>query len=127
MDLSTLERWIGRAGFRVKAENATTVQVLHGDANLPPFFVQLSEHWVLLSMLPLRGADSIHAGDLGRRLLEANREMRVAKFAIDEGGTVVLCAELPTESLDESELADAVRRVVHYGRDLQGDGVLISG
>jgi hypothetical protein len=78
-------------------------------------------------MLPLRGSGSLRGGDLGRRLLEANREMRVAKFAIDESGTVVLCAELPTESLDESELADAVRRVVHYGRDLQGDGVLTSG
>jgi Tir chaperone protein (CesT) family len=118
MDLPTLERWIVRAGFAVKAENATTVQVLHGDAELPSFFVQLSEHWVLLSMLPLRSAAELGADDLGRRLLEANREMRVAKFALDAEGAVVLCAELPTESLDESELADAVRRVVHYGKDL---------
>jgi hypothetical protein len=128
MELSTLERWIVRAGFEAKSVNATTVRVLHGDGDLPAFFVQLSEHWVLLSMLPLRGAESIHSGDLGRRLLEANREMRVAKFAIDDGGTVVLCAELPTESLDESELADAVRRLVGYGKELQLDGILaISG
>jgi hypothetical protein len=120
MDLPTIERFIVRAGFPVKLENATTVQVVHGVAELPPFFVQLSEHWVLLSMLPLRGSSDLHERELGRRLLEANREMRVAKFALDPEGAVVLCAELPTESLDESELADAVRRVVHYGKDLCG-------
>ncbi len=121
MDLPTLERWIVRAGYAVEAENATTVRLLHGDAALPPFFVQLSEHWVLLSMLPLSSAGELGVDQLGRRLLEANREMRVAKFAIDAEGAVVLCAELPTESLDESELVDAVRRVVHYGKDLRND------
>src|SRR5258708_4864657 len=118
MDLPTIERFIVRAGYSTRLENATTVQVVHGEAQLPPFFVQLSEHWVLLSMLPLRGSSELNEGELGRRLLEANREMRVAKFALDPEGGVVLCAELPTESLDESELADAVRRVVHYGKDL---------
>src|ERR1700761_7238080 len=108
MELSTLERWIVRAGFETKSVNATTVRVLHGDGDLPAFFVQLSEHWVLLSMLPLENAGSLVRGDFRRRLLEATREMRVAKFAVDADDAVVLCAELPTESLDESELADAV-------------------
>jgi hypothetical protein len=125
MDLSTLERWIERAGFSAQGENASTLRVLHGEEALPPFFVQLSEHWVLLSMLPLL-AGATRPDDLGQRLLAANREMRVAKFALDSAGAVVLCAELPTESLDESELADAVRRVVHYARDLVRDEAFTS-
>src|ERR1700679_715469 len=83
---------------------------------LPPFFVQLSENWVLLSMLPMLGRGAYRAGDLGRRLLAANRDMRLAKFALDKNGAVVLCAELPTESLDASEIADAVQRMTAYAR-----------
>ena len=120
MDLSTLERWIERAGFSATGENASTLRVLHGDDALPPFFVQLSEHWVLLSMLPLLAGAS-RPDDLGQRLLAANREMRVAKFALDSAGAVVLCAELPTESLDASEIADAVRRVTEYARRFSAD------
>ena len=54
--------------------------------------------------------------DLGQRMLAANREMRVAKFATDKNNDLVLCAELPTESLDYSELADAVARMEQYAR-----------
>jgi hypothetical protein len=81
---------------------------------IPPFFVQLSSNWVMLSMLPMLGRNAYRPEDLSRRLLSANREMRLAKFALDKNGAVVLCAELPTESLDASEIKDAVARMIHY-------------
>jgi hypothetical protein len=62
------------------------------------------------------GPGSFRPDDLSRRLLAANRDMRLAKFALDKEGAVVLCAELPTESLDASEVADAVQRMVQYAR-----------
>jgi hypothetical protein len=80
----------------------------------PSFYVQCSEHWVLFSMLPMIGRNELRPDDLGRRLLAANREMRVAKYAIDKNGDVVLCAELPTESLDFAELADVIERMSQY-------------
>ena len=83
---------------------------------IPPFYVQVGENWVLLSMLPMLGRHAYRPEDLSRRLLAANRDMRLAKFALDKNGAVVLCAELPTESLDASEIADAVRRMIHYAR-----------
>jgi len=61
------------------------------------------------------------SGSNGRRLLAANREMRVVKYALDPGGGIVLCAELPTESLDYSELADAVTRMVKHARGFHDD------
>jgi hypothetical protein len=47
--------------------------------------------------------------------------MRVAKYALDEDGEVVLCIELPTESLDPSELADAVGRMASLARRFRAD------
>jgi hypothetical protein len=53
-----------------------------------------------------------------------NRDMRLAKYAYDPDGSIALTAELPTESLDASELRDAVQRmaryVVHYQTYLRG-------
>jgi Tir chaperone protein (CesT) family len=83
---------------------------------LPPFYVQLGANWVMLSILPIIGPGEWQPDDLYLRLLAENRSMRLAKFALDDGGAVVLCAELPTESLDESELADAVRQMIRYAR-----------
>ncbi len=139
IDVPTLRGWIEALGYEATPEGATTLRIRPPAAPaddgappgrsralpqtpgaapdpLPPFFVQLSENWVLLSMLPMLGRGAYRAGDLGRRLLAANREMRLAKFALDKNGAVVLCAELPTESLDASEIADAVQRMVRYAR-----------
>ena len=142
IDVPTLRSWIEALGYEATPEGTTTLRILprppdpcappKGSAGtpegappssaprssraLPPFFIQVSENWVLLSMLPMLGRGEQGAKDLSRRLLAANREMRLAKFALDKNGAVVLCAELPTESLDASEIADAVRGMTHYAR-----------
>ena len=130
MDVTTLQGWIEALGYTATPEGAATLRIRPRAAPaghdgggprspgepLPPFYVQLSENWVLLSMLPMLGRGAYHAEDLGRRLLAANREMRLAKFALDKNGAVVLCAELPTESLDAPEIADAVARMTEYAR-----------
>jgi hypothetical protein len=121
IDVPTLRSWIEAIGYDVAPEGAPSTLRIHppdeeGAAALPPFFVKLTDDWVLLSMLPILGRAAYRASDLGRRLLAANREMRLAKFALDKNGAVVLCAELPTESLDASEVADAVQRMTEYAR-----------
>jgi hypothetical protein len=124
IDVPTLRSWIEALGYEATPEGPATLRIHPRAAEgssprssaLPPFFVQLSENWVLLSVLPMLGRGAYRAGDLGRRLLAANREMRLAKFALDKNGAVVLCAELPTESLDASEISDAVQRMTEYAR-----------
>jgi len=128
IDAATLRSWIEALGYEATPEGSSTLR-LHprpaaggapaagsGAEAFPPFFLQLSDNWVLLSMLPMLGPGSFRPDDLSRRLLAANRDMRLAKFALDKEGAVVLCAELPTESLDASEVADAVQRMVQYAR-----------
>ena len=126
IDVTILRGWVEALGYDATSEGATTLRIrprpgahegeAPSSAPLPPFFLQLSENWVLLSMLPMLARGAYRPEDLGRRLLAANREMRLAKFALDKNGAVVLCAELPTESLDASEIADAVQRMTHYAR-----------
>jgi hypothetical protein len=117
IDLATLQGWIEERGYRAAAEGPAMLRLTSpGTQDLPPFFVQLSENWVLFSMLPMLAPGEYRGEDLGRRLLLENREMRLAKFALDRHGMVVLCAELPTESLQASEVGDALTRVVQYAR-----------
>lgn len=117
-DLPTLESWITRIGFTVKTIDASTLRIeqagSRGGDSRPPFFVQWTPNWVVLSILPVLKQGEYRAEDLARRLLLANREMRLAKFAFDANHAVVLSAELPTESLDYSEVESAIVRMVQY-------------
>lgn len=118
IDLPTLESWIAKLGFQTVAVDASTLRIRPGAGgdDLPPFFVQWTQNWVVLSILPILTAGEYRGEDLGRRLLMANRDMRLAKFALDRNHAVVLCAELPTESLDYSEVENALSRMVQYAR-----------
>jgi hypothetical protein len=115
IDVATVQGWIEKLGLEVTTENASALRVHPREEGLPPFIVQCTENWVMLSILPMFSG-GFHPDDLSRRLLAANRDMRLAKFAMDRNGAVVLCAELPTESLDPSEVADAIQRMTGYAR-----------
>ena len=122
IDVAKLQGWIEKLGYDTAQEGPSMLRITPREGEpLPSFFVQCTENWVLLSILGLLAPDAFRPGGLNRRLLAANREMRVAKYALDESGEVVLCAELPTESLDASELADAVERMVSLARRFRAD------
>ena len=117
IDLETVRGWIEKLGYGATVTGPTTLRIHpppEEDNDLPPFFVQCSENWVLLSILPAFGPHEELVDELPRQLLFANRDMRIAKFALGKSDDVILCAELPTESLSYSELADAVQRMAGY-------------
>jgi hypothetical protein len=124
IDARTLRSWIEAADCDATPEDGGALRIRPHDAEdqkLPPFYAQLSDNWVLLSMLPMLRPNEYGADNLARRLLAANRAMRLAKYARDKEGAVVLCAELPTESLDASEIADAVRRMLEYAKRFRSE------
>lgn len=109
LDLATLRGWLDKRGFPVRAPEAEMLRVdwradFATKAPLPPLYVQLADNWVLLSVLPVEVSPAYALVGLSRALLAFNRKIPVAKFALGAKGEVVLCAELPTESLDEDEL-----------------------
>lgn len=121
--MATVRLWIEGLDYLVDAREPALLCIKPpgklGD-RLPPFYVQLSENWLLLSMLPFFPPDTPLSRRAMMNLLVATRDMRTAKFAMGEGGEVVLCAELPTESLDESEVKDAIERIIAYAVDFGG-------
>jgi hypothetical protein len=123
VDAQTLESWIQKAGYDVtpEASGGLRIRPKSGEpADLPPFIGQRSENGILLSILPVIDPNELAPDDLFTRLLSVNREMRLSKFALGENDEVVLCAELPTESLDYSELSDAIGRMVRYFTHYRG-------
>jgi hypothetical protein len=118
MQVETLQGWLERLDYEFKTEGPRTLRVKprrpESGEGLPPYFVQLGGHWVMLSILPVLSSRTRPSPELPRRLLLLNRDMRIAKFALGEQGEVVLCAELPTESLNFPEFADAAERLVKY-------------
>ena len=79
------------------------------------FFVRTTANWLVLTIVPFvtAPADDADALALFRRLLELNREITLAKLAIDKRD-VILTVELPLESLQPSQLKDGLDALVFY-------------
>jgi len=113
MDAQTIKGWIEKRGFdvAVKDPHMIVVKLAASFATkraLPPLYVQISENWIVLSVLPVEVSPAYSLVGTARALLSLNRSIPVAKFAFGENNETVLCAELPTESLDEGELLGAI-------------------
>jgi hypothetical protein len=88
----------------------------HAESKSFRFFVRLTESWIFFTIVPfvLAPRDPVAEHRLHRHLLRLNREINMAKFAVDDDGDVVLTVELPTENLDASEFRDALDALVFY-------------
>lgn len=86
-------------------------------------FVRLDENWLIASVVPFLRTKGQNSFELSRWLLRMNRDMYQTKFAYDEDGDVVLTVELPTESIDPSEirgaLGDLMRHAVTHRKTLR--------
>lgn len=106
MDAGQVRGWIEKRGYEVSAGPESSLRVAwsahFADRKaLPPLYVQCTENWVVLSVLPVEYRAGVFAVGLPHALLAYNRKIPFAKFALGDEDEVVLCAELPTESLDE--------------------------
>lgn len=85
-----------------------------------PVYVRLGEHWLVATIVPFLHTRGDNSFELVRWLLRQNRDLYQAHFGIDEGGDVVLSVELPTESLDASEIDGALQNLVRYAIEQRG-------
>jgi hypothetical protein len=138
MDVATLKRWVESVGFTARSTDDKTLALElpepdDDDAppsvsaevtparrgSLPPLFVQLSQNWVLFSMLDVLGDVEFLPDDLAISILQLGRDLPVVKYAFAEDESVIVCAELPTESLDRSEVQDVAVRMIDAYRLLR--------
>lgn len=79
------------------------------------FFIRLTKNWVYLTIIPFITVPDDSALELAlfRRLLVLNREITLAKLALDKRD-VVLTVELATESLAWPQLKDGLDALSFY-------------
>ncbi len=83
--------------------------------------------WMYMSILPFFDPESIKPWGAGKfpigflgRLLAVNRNLTLVKFALDDDGDVVLRTELPTESMQKSEVEAAAQALVKTTEQYRG-------
>ena len=78
-------------------------------------FLRLNPSWLFLTILPYAPlpADQTTHLAIYRRLLELNRSVTLAKFAVDKND-IVLTVELPTEHLVEDQVKDGLDALSYY-------------
>ena len=114
MDMTTVTAWLQVFGWTHERVDESTLRLYREPTQDAPFYLRLTSNWILLKIAPVLDPAASRPPDIARRLLAVNRDIRLAKFAYAEDGDVVLAAELPTESLDQSELRDAIERMRRY-------------
>jgi hypothetical protein len=113
LDQPTLERHLDALGWAWTPHGERTLRTQHltdeGDLNV---YLRLGDNWLIASVVPFLPTRGKITFELSRWLLRQNRDMFQAKFAYDDDGDVVLTVELPTESLDFSEIKTALTDLV---------------
>ena len=115
LDEASLGRQLAVLGWNAEPHGDRTLRATHrtaeGDVQV---YLRLDKNWLIASVVPFLSTRGDNSFELSRWLLRMNRDMLQAKFAYDEDGDVVLTVELPTESLDEGEVRNALEGLVRY-------------
>jgi hypothetical protein len=79
------------------------------------FFLRLTDDWLFLTVAPFAVLPDDPATETAvlRRLLELNRTINLAKFAL-ERREIVLTVELPTEELTTSQIKDGLDALSYF-------------
>jgi hypothetical protein len=113
LDEATLGNHLATIGWHAVPHGPQTYRTVHqtpeGEVDV---YLRLSANWLIASVVPFIATRGEISFELSRWLLRMNRDMLQTKFAYDEDGDVVLTVELPTESLDFSEVHAALEALV---------------
>lgn len=124
LEPGTLAGQLERLGWPSQRQDEKTFRCVHEtEEGEVVVFVRLDENWLIASVVPFLRTQGENSFELARWLLRMNRDMYQTKFAYDEDGDVVLTVELPTESIDPSEihtaLSDLLRHAVAHRKTLR--------
>lgn len=117
LDAAGLEDYLTRDGWPFeRLDEHTWRSGFRGDISSFRFFVRLTPNWVFLTIVPFIIAPKSEKAALRlyTHLLTLNREINMAKFAIDQDGDVVLTVELGTETFEEGALKHALDALSYY-------------
>ncbi|MEM9194388.1 MAG: YbjN domain-containing protein [Myxococcota bacterium] len=115
LEETTLARHLDALGWEARPHGDRTFRCAHeSDEGEVTVYIRLTDNWLIASVVPFLSTRGKNPFELSRWLLRQNRDMFQAKFAYDEDGDVVLTVELPTESLDFSEIKEALSGLLRH-------------
>lgn len=81
-----------------------------------PIIMKCSENWFLVSCVKLYTLPKSKGSKrrVVKRLLELNRELKMAKIGIDDEGDVVMSVEYPIKNMSYSEFRDSLDALTTY-------------
>ena len=93
-----------------------------GDFGSWDIWLRATESWVFFTINPYitRPGGDRHSTAVLRAVLQANNDLNLAKFAVDEDGDISLSVELPAEGFVYSHFSDALTALAHYADEYQG-------
>ena len=92
------------------------------------FFLRLTDDWLFLTVAPFAVMPDDPATETAvmRRLLELNRSINLAKFAL-ERRDIVLTVELPTEDLTTGQIKDGLDALSYFALKHQAEITAVAG
>ena len=112
----TLEEFLTRDDWPYERLDTNTWRSgFRGENSNFRFFIRLTENWVFFTIVPFVPTKRMQSDPkLYKRLLELNREINLAKFALDDDSDVVLTVEMPSEGIGFAEFKDALDALSFY-------------
>ena len=110
MTQADLEAWLKADGWPVARLDDHTLRTgFKVEGTSHRLFVKVTEHWLVLTIVPFvtLSEDDPRTLAIFRRLLELNRDLTLAKLAVD-GRDVLLTVELTLEGLAWPHLKDGL-------------------
>ena len=92
------------------------------------FFLRLTDDWLFLTVAPFAVLPDDPATETAvlRRLLELNRSINLAKFAL-ERRDIVLTVELPTEDLTSGQIKDGLDALSYFALKHHAEITAVAG
>lgn len=124
----TLEHLLQADGWPLERLDANTWRSGFRSEGNPAFrfFIRMTKNWLVLTVIPYVTLNEPEDPRVLRRLLELNRDLTLAKLAVDKQD-VLLTVELPLEELQPSQLKDGLDAMVFYANQHHAELVSLIG
>ncbi len=116
IEAKTIESYFGRYGWSVeKVGEKVWRTAFRGDVAVYPLYLRLTGGFIFIAISPFVLTGAIEQQErFYWALLRYNREMDMAKFAVDADGDVVLAIELPAQGFDYGAFEEALDLLCQY-------------
>ncbi|MDX9953468.1 MAG: YbjN domain-containing protein [Anaerolineae bacterium] len=113
--LATIEGFLKEYGWEYEIQDTVLATGFKGETNTFRLFIQPSEAWVLLAIVPFTPPPAPECVTrFFQQLARVNYELNLAKLSADADGDVALLSELPAPDLTFAQFSLALDALSYY-------------